>query len=56
MLRRIGVASLEALIDQTIPSGIRSTTPLDLPEADSEHAYLRRLAAIIHREISDRLQ
>ena len=38
--------SLGALIDQTIPPGIRSDEPLDLPEADSEHGYLRRLAAL----------
>lgn len=49
MLRKIGVASLDALIEQTIPSGIRSNRPLDLPEADSEHEYLRRLAAIAER-------
>ena len=49
MLRKIGVASLDALIEQTIPSGIRSTKPLDLPEADSEQAYLRRLDAIAGR-------
>jgi len=46
MLRTIGVPSLDALIDQTIPSGIRSKAPLDLPEADSEYAYLRRLRTI----------
>ncbi len=46
MLRAIGVPSLDALIEQTIPSGIRNSTPLDLPEADSEHGYLRRLAGI----------
>ena len=31
MLAAIGVASLDALIDQTIPPGIRARTPLDLP-------------------------
>ena len=44
MLRTIGLTSLGALIDQTIPPGIRSDEPLDLPEADTEHGYLRRLA------------
>ena len=43
MLRAIGVPSLDALIDQTIPPGIRATAPLDLPEAETEYAYLRRL-------------
>ena len=46
MLAAIGVASLEALIDQTIPPGIRARAPLDLPEGDSESAYLRRLRDI----------
>jgi glycine dehydrogenase len=46
MLAAIGVPSLDALIDQTIPPGIRARTPLDLPEGDSESAYLRRLRDI----------
>ncbi len=46
MLAAIGVPSLDALIDQTIPPGIRTRTPLDLPEGDSESAYLRRLRDI----------
>jgi glycine dehydrogenase len=51
MLRAIGVPSLDALIEQTIPAGIRSTRPLDLPEPDSEHGYLRRLGAIASRNV-----
>ncbi len=43
MLRAIGVPSLDALIDQTIPPGIRCRGGLDLPPADTEHGYLRRL-------------
>ena len=54
MLRTIGVPSIDALIDQTIPSGIRLTTPLDLPEADSEHGYLRRLGSIAARNVAAR--
>ena len=46
MLEAIGVPSLAALIDQTIPPGIRSGATLDLPEAETEHAYLRRLRGI----------
>jgi glycine dehydrogenase len=49
MLRAIGVPSLDALIDQTIPPGIRTAGALDLPEADSEHGYLRRLESIAAR-------
>src|SRR6185436_9092549 len=51
MLRAIGVPSLDALIEQTIPAGIRSTQPLDLPEADSEPGYLRRLGDIAARNV-----
>src|SRR3954470_10384904 len=46
MLRAIGVPSLDALIDQTIPSGIRLARPLDLPEPESEAAYLRRVGQV----------
>ena len=49
MLQAIGVPSLDILIDQTIPPGIRSAAPLDLPEGDSESAYLRRLGTIAGR-------
>ena len=51
MLRTIGVLSIDALIEQTIPAGIRLTRPLDLPEADSEHAYLRRLGDIAKKNV-----
>jgi len=46
MLRAIGVPSIDALIEQTIPSGIRFSTALDLPPAETEAAYLRRLRTI----------
>ena len=46
MLRAIGVASLDQLIDQTIPPGIRLGAPLDLPAGDTEFAYLRGLKRI----------
>src|SRR5687767_9006554 len=49
MLRAVGVRSLDELIDQTIPPGIRLQTPLRLPEADSEYGYLRRLRGIAAR-------
>ncbi len=54
MLRTIGLASLGALIDQTIPPGIRSDQPLDLPEADTEYGYLRRLEGIAARNVAAR--
>jgi glycine dehydrogenase len=46
MLRAIGVPSLDALIEQTIPSGIRFAKPLTLPPAETEAQYLRRLRGV----------
>jgi glycine cleavage system P protein (glycine dehydrogenase) len=46
MLRAIGVPSLDTLIDQTIPPDIRLRAPLDLPDGEAEHLYLRRLKTI----------
>jgi glycine dehydrogenase len=51
MLAAIGVRSLDALIDQTIPPDIRTRDALDLPEADSEYAYLRRLRGIAAQNV-----
>ncbi|MCS6771642.1 MAG: aminomethyl-transferring glycine dehydrogenase [Kiritimatiellae bacterium] len=46
MLATIGVASVDQLLDETIPAAIRRTRPLDLPEGESEAAYLARLREI----------
>jgi glycine dehydrogenase len=46
MLRTIGVASLDALVDEAIPASIRPQQPLDLPPAEREHEYLDRLTRI----------
>src|SRR5205085_10526690 len=46
MLRAVGVPSLDALIEQTIPSGIRFSKGLNLPPAETEAAYLRRLRGV----------
>lgn len=46
MLKAVGAASLDALIDEAIPASIRLKAPLDLPEPDSESAYLARLKTI----------
>src|SRR4051812_12633595 len=43
MLDVIGVPSLDALIDESLPAGIRLRAPLDLPDGISEHRYLREL-------------
>ncbi len=48
MLETVGVSSLDALIDETIPSDIRMTEKLNLPEALSEYEYfskIKKLAA-----------
>jgi len=41
MLTKIGVPSLEELINQTIPSNIRLNAPLHLPDAMSESQYAK---------------
>ena len=46
MLDSIGVNSLDELIDQTIPKGIRSEKPLNIPEALTEYEYLNHLKTI----------
>lgn len=46
MLRIAGVASIDELIDKTIPVSIRSTQPLNVPEPVSEAQYLAELAVI----------
>lgn len=43
MLKAIGVSSMDELLDQTIPSNIRFSTPLKLSEGLSERRYYRRI-------------
>jgi len=40
MLNTIGASSLEQLIDQTVPAGIRSSEPLAISEGLAEHEFL----------------
>jgi len=49
MLEKIGVRTLEELIDQTIPSSIRMEHPLGLPEGISEYDYFNTLKEIASR-------
>jgi glycine dehydrogenase len=49
MLSVLGVASLDALIDATIPASIRLRRPLDLPAPLEEEAVLEELRAIAAR-------
>lgn len=46
MLKIIGVDSLDTLINQTVPNGIRMHENLQLPEALSEYEYLNMLKKI----------
>ncbi|HTM31153.1 MAG TPA: aminomethyl-transferring glycine dehydrogenase [Vicinamibacterales bacterium] len=46
MLKAVGAASLDQLIDQAIPASIRLPKPLSLPPAESESTYLARLETI----------
>lgn len=46
MLEVIGIATLDELIDRTVPPAIRMQRPLNLPPALSEAAYLRELKDI----------
>ena len=43
MLKKVGVKSLDELIDKTIPSSIRLKQELDLPGGVSEYEYVNRL-------------
>ena len=49
MLEVIGASSLDALVDEAIPSSIRLSQPLNLPAPESEHQYLRHLTRLARR-------
>src|SRR5688500_1023236 len=46
MLRVVGAASLDALVDEAIPAAIRLRADLNLPPAESENQYLQRLTQV----------
>ena len=46
MLRKIGVSSLDELIDKTIPSNIRLKEPLDLPKPMTEYEFAQHIAQL----------
>ncbi|MFO7552242.1 MAG: aminomethyl-transferring glycine dehydrogenase [Haliea sp.] len=46
MARTLGFDSLDALIDATVPAGIRNQRPMDLAPAQTEQAVIARLQAI----------
>jgi len=49
MLEKIGVGSVDELIDQTIPQSIRLKNPLNLPEGMNEYEFLNHLKDIAGR-------
>ena len=51
MLKIIGEDTLESLIDETIPSGIRLEKPLNLQEPVSEYRFLEDLSKIAQRNM-----
>ncbi|MFZ4399263.1 MAG: aminomethyl-transferring glycine dehydrogenase [Bacteroidales bacterium] len=46
MLKKIGVTSLDELIDKTVPSSIRLKTPLNLPKGLNEFEYSKHIKEI----------
>ncbi|MCI5080771.1 MAG: aminomethyl-transferring glycine dehydrogenase [Saprospiraceae bacterium] len=46
MLKKIGVDSLDQLIEETVPANIRSSKPLDISAAQTEFEYLSELKKI----------
>src|SRR5438105_3609565 len=49
MLKVVGAASMDALIDEAIPTRIRLANTLDLPAGQSEYEFLNDLRAIASR-------
>src|SRR5688572_7807979 len=49
MLAALGLASLEQLVDQSLPRSIRSTEPPELPAALSESETLAKLRELAGR-------
>ncbi|MBL7826742.1 MAG: aminomethyl-transferring glycine dehydrogenase [Saprospiraceae bacterium] len=46
MLQYLGVATLDELVEQTVPNSIRLKKPLNLPSAQSEFEYLSELKKV----------
>ncbi|MDR3133329.1 MAG: aminomethyl-transferring glycine dehydrogenase [Prevotellaceae bacterium] len=49
MLKTVGAGSLDELINQIVPAGIRLSTPLALDAPAGEYDYLRRLKALAQK-------
>ena len=46
MLRKIGISTLDELIDKTIPANIRLKEPLALPPAMTEYEFSKHIAEL----------
>ena len=46
MLQKIGVGTLDELIDKTLPANIRLKEPMALPEAMDEHEFVRHIGEL----------
>lgn len=46
MLEKIGVSSLDQLIDETVPSSIRMKEPMNLPEGLNEYQFLSHMKEV----------
>ena len=51
MLRKIGVATLDELIDKTIPANIRLKEPLALPPAMTEYEFSNHISQLAIKKI-----
>jgi len=51
MLEKVGVSSLDELIDQTVPAGIRLPENLRLPKSKSEHAFLHDFKKLANQNV-----
>ncbi|MBK9213083.1 MAG: aminomethyl-transferring glycine dehydrogenase [Saprospiraceae bacterium] len=51
MLETIGVASLDALIEKTLPPSIRSKSPLNLSSPLSEFEYLKHIQSVSEKNV-----
>lgn len=49
MIRKIGVKSVDELIDKTIPANIRLSKPLDLPAPMTEHEFAEHIDAMAEK-------
>ncbi len=49
MLAKLGLSSMDELVERTVPSGIRLAAPLNLPAAQGESAALAELRALAEK-------